>query len=389
MFLIYLLRALAGYVIFVAMGGFPERFINLCTAGRISVWDIRPQADTLYGKVRARDYARIRHCAKKSGVRLRIHKKCGLPFFLQRHKKHRGLLIGAVVFISVFTALSTRIWVIDIEAVCGIPPSTIRTALREEGVFEGMRTRAFNASKVEEALPLRVRDVQWIALNRQSSVLHVKLRRRIETQSKQVSDEPYHIVAAEDGVLLTLEPYEGKAMVRVPTAVEKGQLLISGITDNQDGSVCLHHAKGYTEAQTAADYTVNIRKKLTLPVVSGARTRVSVRLFSWQFPPVATHHKDGALFFSYDNTLTAGRYRLPISYTVCRNTFFGSVRTLTDAQVRLLALSDFEYHVARSFCHARILSQEIHVSQTQNTYSVSGQFRLLKNIAVEQKILLE
>ena len=46
MFLIDLFRFLAGYVLFCAVGGFPERFINLCTAGKIPVWDICPKGDT-------------------------------------------------------------------------------------------------------------------------------------------------------------------------------------------------------------------------------------------------------------------------------------------------------------------------------------------------------
>lgn len=389
MFLVDLFRFLAGYVLFCAVGGFPERFINLCTAGKIPVWDICPKGDTLYGKVRAKDYIRLRRCARRSGARLRLCKKCGVPFFVQRHRKHSGLLVGAVVFLAVFAALSTRIWAIEIEPVQGIPDSAVRTALREEGIYEGMRTRALHASMVESALPLRLPDVQWVALNRQGSVLHIKLRRKIQTEGTQDAEIPCHIVAAKDGVLRTLEAYAGKAMVRVPTAVQKGQLLVSGITDNQDGSVCLHHAKGYTEAQTAAEYAVTVRTKQTFPTVSRAHTRLCIRLFSWQFPPIAEPHADDAPFFVYDRTLTAGKYRLPISCTVYRNTFFDGKRTLTQAQTRLLALSDFEAYVAQHFFASRLLSQDIHVVQSKSGCTVSGRFQLLENIAVEQEILLE
>ncbi|MDD6063120.1 MAG: sporulation protein YqfD [Oscillospiraceae bacterium] len=389
MFLIRLFRFVAGYVLFSAVGGFPERFINLCTAGHIPIWDIRPCGNVLYGKVRAKDYLRLRTVSRKSGMRLRLRKKCGVPFFMHKHRKHGGLLIGAAVFLAVFALLSTRIWVIEIEHLQGVPESVIRTALRDAGIYEGMRTRSLEASKTESALPLQIPKIQWVALNRQGSVLHVRLRAKIRTQAEQDASSPCHLVAAKDGVLRTLEPYDGKAMVRVPTAVQKGQLLISGITDNKDGSVCLHHAKGYTEAQTTAAQTVTVSKKQTFPAVSTALSKVSVRLFGRTFPPTAFQGVEDAQFFSYDMYLTAGKYRLPVSCNVHRSTFFQSSRTLSDKETMLLLFSDFETEAAQRFHAARFLSQDIRLSQDTKTLRIEADFHLLENIVAEQEILLE
>lgn len=389
MFLIRLFRFVAGYVLFSAVGGFPERFINLCTAGRIPIWDIQPKGNVLFGKVRARDYLHLRAVSRKSGMRLRLQKKCGVPFFIQKHKKHGGLLIGAAVFLAVFAILSTRIWVIEIEDLQGVPESAIRTALRDAGIYEGMRTRSLDASKTESALPLQIPKIQWVALNRQGSVLHVRLRAKIRTQGEQDSSYPCHLVAAKDGVLLTLEPYAGKAMVRVPTAVQKGQLLISGITDNKDGSVCLHHAKGYAQAQTTAVQSVCIPKKQTFPAASTALSKVSVCLFGRTFPPVKSQAADGAQFFSYEMYMTAGKTRLPVSCTVQRSTFFDAARTLSDRETLLLAFSDFQTEAARRFHTARFLSQEIRILQDSKAFRIAADFQLLENILAEQEILLE
>ena len=71
MFFIKLIRFLCGYVRFRAKGGFPERFINLCSKENIPLWDISGSKGEMYAKTTIRGYHRIRACARKSGMRRR------------------------------------------------------------------------------------------------------------------------------------------------------------------------------------------------------------------------------------------------------------------------------------------------------------------------------
>ena len=72
MFLIRLFRFLSGYVVFSGKGGFPERFINLCSMNGISLWDAKSSSGTLHAKTSIKGYKRLRPCAKKSGMKIRI-----------------------------------------------------------------------------------------------------------------------------------------------------------------------------------------------------------------------------------------------------------------------------------------------------------------------------
>ena len=49
MFLIRLFRFLTGYIVFSGNGGFPERFINLCSLNGISLWDTKCSAGKYSG----------------------------------------------------------------------------------------------------------------------------------------------------------------------------------------------------------------------------------------------------------------------------------------------------------------------------------------------------
>ena len=115
MLFIKLIRFLCGYVRFRAKGGFPERFINLCSKENIPLWDISGSKGEMYAKTTIRGYHRIRACARKSGMRPRVAGRYGLPFFLHRHKRRIGLLCGAAVAVLIVCILSSMIWTIDVQ----------------------------------------------------------------------------------------------------------------------------------------------------------------------------------------------------------------------------------------------------------------------------------
>lgn len=56
MLFIKLIRFLCGYVRFRAKGGFPERFINLCSKENIPLWDISGSKGEMYAKTTIRGY---------------------------------------------------------------------------------------------------------------------------------------------------------------------------------------------------------------------------------------------------------------------------------------------------------------------------------------------
>ena len=79
MLVLKFLRFLSGYVSLIAEGGFPERFINLCRLRGILLWELRCKDGVITACMGRKDYLKIRPVAKKSGMRVRIKKKSGLP----------------------------------------------------------------------------------------------------------------------------------------------------------------------------------------------------------------------------------------------------------------------------------------------------------------------
>lgn len=380
---IRLFHFLTGYVVFIASGGFPERFVNLCADMEIPVWDVLPRNGALCGKTKIETYLRLRTAARRAGMRLRISEKCGVPFFLRRNRRRIGAPIGAAVFLLLLLLLSSRLWMIEIEGCDRLTDDAVRAALREVGVCEGMRPTAFDATVTEQELLRLLPGVDWIALNVDGSVLHVALREDAvpETNAPQ---PPCHVVASWDGFLLRLEPYVGQPIAKINTAVQQGELLVSGAKEHGNGSVTLHHAAAYAEAQTTRTIRCTLPDR-TYPTAAKKRFRIALRFFGVHLPLGDPKPVENSIYFSYETHFTAGRKRLPLSCVVYRSTTYAGERRLSDAQSRLLLLSDFGEQAAMTLRGCRI--ENVRLQMHGNT--CAGTFSLLENVAVEREILLE
>lgn len=81
MSIIRFLRFIFGYVEFCAEGGFPERFINLCSVYHVRLWDVKRVKDKLYAKTMLRDYKNIREHGKAFRGKNKNNQKNGFAFF--------------------------------------------------------------------------------------------------------------------------------------------------------------------------------------------------------------------------------------------------------------------------------------------------------------------
>ena len=87
MFIVKGLRFLRGYLLVEGSGGYIERMLNLISQKNISCWNIHIHQYQISCMVFAKDYRRITKFAKKTGVRIRIKEKYGVPFLLKKRRK--------------------------------------------------------------------------------------------------------------------------------------------------------------------------------------------------------------------------------------------------------------------------------------------------------------
>lgn len=250
MFLIRLFRFLTGYVVFSGNGGFPERFINLCSLNGISLWDTRCSSGRLTSKTTINGYKNIRICAKKSGIKLRIDKKCGLPFIIKPYIQRKGLLIGAMISLVLICILSSCIWTIEVTGNEKFTDEQILAIAENHGVYIGAFHKNLDIKEIRTRIKNETDGVNWFSVNTDAS--HAVLQVSESSGTTQIIDtaEPCNIVSDVSGEVLKIETKAGTPVPLIGSAVSEGDLLISGVCEKSDGTPYFVHARGTATIRT-------------------------------------------------------------------------------------------------------------------------------------------
>ena len=276
-----LLGFIFGYVSFTARLGFGERFINLCRINNIPLQNLKSRNSVLYAQTDIESYKKIRPVAKKSGMKVRISRKHGIPFLLNRHKNRLGLAAGAIICALFVLFFSTRIWRIEVTGNNRVSAEEIIAVFSDLGVYKGAASDKINASEIEAAALRRLPEISWLNINVSGCTAMIEVRETVEKPKTDNDNTPVNLVAARDGQLIILRPFNGTAEAVVGSPVLKGDLLISGIEENKDLSADLCRAEGYAVAKTVrtAEYLLPLSFTASKPVSSKKHYSLHFLLF--------------------------------------------------------------------------------------------------------------
>lgn len=248
MLIIELIRWLFGYINFQASEGFPDRFINLCTNNSIPLWNIQNIGGNLSASTTIEGYLNIRSSAKKSGMKLRVKEKKGLVFFLKKHKRRVGIVIGAFICLIIFTILSQFVWNVSVVGNDKLETDFILNAFEDYGIKIGTRVTKEQMKEAAEKAVIDIAALSWATINQKGTVLVIEVREKVDVPQMYDNSKPTNVIAKEDGVILSLDILYGNAEAKIGSAISKGDLLISGVVNHPDGSQSLIHADGHIKA---------------------------------------------------------------------------------------------------------------------------------------------
>ena len=381
MLILKFLRFIFGYVSFTARGGFPERFINLCRINNITLWELKSINSVISACTDCPSYRIIRSAARKSGMKVRIKKKHGLPFFLNRHSRRAGVLIGACFCIAVICILSTRIWSIDVTGNIRVPAENIIEVFEELGVRKGVSGKKIDIGKVEIAALQKLPELSWLNINIDGSAAKIEVRETVVSPEIDGDSTPSDIVAARDGQIVILRPFNGTQEQKIGNPVLKGDLLISGIEENKDLTVSFCRASGYVVARTNRSINVMQNSKINIQKAVSKKTSY---IFNFLFFSVPIGKKADESAYREKSELFINGVTLPVGITRCTETVYEQKEITLDAEkTKLLSVLRFSDKCTEDFRYLKTEQSEISVSQTDNGCSLEGNFVCLENIGRE------
>ena len=243
---------LRGYVNIIAEGYFLEKFINLCIAKGIFLWDIkREKSSIMLFKTGISSFKRLRGVARKTRCRIEVKAKKGLPFILNRYRRRKAFAAGAFGFILMVYLLSSFLWTVEVVGNKTVPAQDIIQNLEKLGLKAGVFKFGIDTGRMVNEILIKRSDLSWIGIRITGTKAVVEVKERTLIPEMLDRDIPCNILAAKDGVIKRMVVRTGTPVVSEGDTVKRGQLLVAGILEDQHGvGIGFIHALADIKART-------------------------------------------------------------------------------------------------------------------------------------------
>lgn len=378
----------------VWMQGPPERlhrFLSLLFPAGLEVWQVSRRDQEASFWIKASQVRRLRPLRRRCRVKAHFVEKRGLLFQKRRIRERQGLFWGAILGGLLVWYLSGGVWQIGVEGCRSLSEEQVLAAARTEGVFPGCRLGDLDGKTVARAMQSALPQAGWIAVNTNGCAVEIVVSEREEPAPAE-SETPCNLVAECDGVITSLSVMEGTAAVVDGSVVAKGQLLVSGVQENKDGSMHLVHATAQIKATTTHTLTVTVSKEEPRLFWQGDTVwRGQMSAFSLTLPLTLQAAPDG---LSVRRQLEEPAYLFgePLPF-VCRWEQYDSLQmktvTLTEQDMRKTAQMRLLLIERQQLEGCTVLSSSVKETWTEEGLTLTATLQCEQKIGKEQEILLQ
>ena len=308
--MIRFLKYMKGYLRVRVWGFSPERFMNLCSNKGILLWDIVREGDVYYMNITLKGFWEIRPIAKKTGTRVAILERYGLPFFLPGLLKRKMFVLGLVLTVAFWMLSSLFIWDIHLSGNYQITDDVFQNFLKENQVRIGMRRDDLDIQELEKQIRRQFPQITWASARLDGTKLLIDIKENDAPMSTEERENTpgTDLVAEYDGRVVSIIVRSGVPKVAIGDTVEKGTVLVEGKVPvynedatvreysyvDADADIMLEHASAFT-ASLPFDH---IEKKYTGREKSSHYIKLGER--SWAMP-------EDRPFLVYDSVIRESR----------------------------------------------------------------------------------
>lgn len=387
-----IIRLFWGYVVFAVSGAFPERFMNLTARAGISLFDVKKRGEVLYCSAMASEYKTLKKLSKKSSVEIKIKEKHGLPFFIKKYKKRKGIFLGIICFGIVLYFFSLYVWSIDISGNNTIDNQTLITLMKSLGVEVGTLKSEIDIPIIEKNIMNKFENISWASVNIKGSTLNLELKERVDPPELIPKSKPCNVKSSKDGQIVRMEIYEGTPEINNGDAVVKGQLLVNGIVEDDFGVCNIKHADAKIYALTKHELKKEVDLCETKKVFTGKNiVRKRLKLFGIELPLtlVAIPGKDYEKNI-YINNVKVNNVSLPVTYyKEVWSQFYNKKETLTKEEAKNKAMAELEQEEKKEFKDMKIINRYITKKEQNSKVIIIANYTCEENIAVCEEINVE
>lgn len=387
--LLFIYRFLFGYLYLRVSAPNPEKLLNLCAAKGIGIWRVSVKKNIVYFKIGIQSFKKLRIYKRKIPCKIHITKKVGFPFFIARNKKRYGMLCGFALFIAIIYFMSGCVWNICINGNKNIKSSEILAALNQIGIYEGARIKNIDPEDKRNELLLAQKGLSWAAINIEGSKLTVDV-----SETKQVEEKENfasNFISVEDGIIKKIEVKNGITEVKVGDTVQKGQLLVSGIREYDDGRVSFVRSMGNIYAEVDYSFETVQPLKVTEFIKTGELEKRKILYFyGLKIPLFLGGVEQPYITVDERQKISSGASYLPIK--IISRRFYKTKETtylLKREQAEKRAIKNAEKKVEKLVDNGEILAKKHTAELEGENIKIKTEIKCLKDIVFEEKLLLD
>jgi len=390
-----------GYVR-VQIGGFnAERFLNMAAYRGVYLWDAARTDNGVQFNVSIRGFKLLKTCAKKTGSRMKIVDRNGVPFFLYRYRKRKFLAGGAIFFLMGLFALASFVWHIEISGNETVSHEAIMTFLATEGLRTGALKRNISEGEIAASILTNFPEISWADVHTRGTRTTVLVSEALPAREVISRHTPAHVVAKSEGLITEIVTAAGAPLIRQNDIVRENEMLISGILEldpEMPGSpkVYVHaYAEVWARRFHSLEFSVplqfeekiftgRVANRRTVHLLFGENLRFSLpggaNLFE-SYDRITTHEQIGA----------GGNYPMPFVLITDRfYEFTPEARTRTPEQAMELADGILTSRIIREFDFATdIIGREMNFRKEPDALYVTALITTHERIDTQVPIRVE
>ena len=392
MFIKILLSYLMGYLRIEVTGYYIERFINLCNTNHILTWNVKKGKDAnIFLNIEAKKFKEAIELAKKVKCKIKIKRKKGLPFILNKYKKRKVFAIALLVIVVAIVISSNFVWNIEIRQEEGEQLQNIEQDVEEAGLKIGQLKSKVDSKDIINKIRLKREDIAWVGIELKGTNAIVKIVKATEKPDIVPDDEYSNIVSDKKGVITKINAQKGTAQVKVGDTVTEGTILIGGWMEGKYTGVRYVHSEGEVEAKVW--HTKN--KIINYNSMETRETGNLQKKHNLKFNNFEINFNKGVPKFNFYDTMISEKkfqlfsnFYLPISIVEKTYKELENVqRTLTPEEAKSLGIQELEEELNKEIEDKNtIVNKNINAYEKEDSVEIFVTYEVLEKIGTNEKI---
>ena len=393
MFIKIIFSYILGFVKVYVEGYYIERFINICKNNKITIWNLKRNSNiSLSLSVRINEFKELCKIAKKTGCKMKIKSKKGLPFLLHKYKKRKIFFI-LLILVAVIIGLSSMfVWNVDISIEDNQELANISEDIENAGLKIGILKSKINTKEIINKIRLERKDIAWMGIELKGTNAIVKIVKADETPEIVDETEYCNIISNKTGIITKINVQEGTANVKVGDTIKEGDVLINGWMEGKFTGIRYVHAKGEIEARVW--YTKS--KKIPYTLTETRNTGNEEEKYGIKFGNFKINFsKKYSKFKIYDTIETESKIKLfsdfylPIS--IIKTTYKEKEeiqKTYTVEEAKNIGIKELEEELEKEIENKdNIVNKNINTYEQADGVLVYVTYEVLENIGTNEKIV--